>query len=433
MKENKLAYLFLCTVPIVMALSSVAGISFGELRHTGLFWIATVVVGAILLPLKGGSKISFPLWAWLPYYVFTTISLLGTRMDLRENVQIYMQTLGYPIVGMIASYTVTTTKTLNRFVPLYVFATLLIGLFCVYFMVGPGRAYQGTNGSLYSGFAERPAACSLIVVGAIYLATIKKTPLFSIFMWFTSFAICILSESRMATGVLLILWLLHPTLVNLQSRVLIVGLVIASGLAAFNTPIIQDRFFTKKSGFSGQGSIEDILKGKFDSAGRFNAWPIVYEKSFDYVWTGHGVGESAAFVFRVWAPMDKPHNEYLKMFFEGGLVGLATFVFGLVGTLANLIWILWKTGSSNWAASAGFMAWVGFILMSFFDNPLVYGNNILHPIFFLVGAANGIATTILAEQRNRAEDLEDDQESSAEEESDPDSSRRTHLEPIMLR
>ena len=188
--------------------------------------------------------------------------------------------------------------------------------------------------------------------------------------------------------------MIHPQLASMKTRVLLLGLVIIVGLAAFNTPIIQDRFFKKKYGFSGSGTLEDVFAGKFDSAGRFNAWPIIIEKAADAPWIGHGVGQSAPFIYSVWAPMDKPHNEYLKMLYEGGYIGLICFVFGLFWTMVNLTWNLYQTGHRNWVTSAAFMGWAGFILMAIVDNPLVYGNNFLHPVFFFVGAANGITASL---------------------------------------
>jgi O-antigen ligase len=88
--------------------------------------------------------------------------------------------------------------------------------------------------------------------------------------------------------------------------------------------------------------------------------------------------------------MDKPHNEYLKMFYEGGIIGVCLFLFALLGTLINLIYVVRRSRPENWMASAAYMAWIGFILMAIVDNPLVYGNNFLHPLFMMVGAANAI-------------------------------------------
>lgn len=387
----RLSKILMISIPWAMAASSVAGLDIGPIRHTGLLWMATIVAGFMLIPLRGDNKICFPMLVWLPFYAFSAISLSWSEMDWRNNIQMFIQMLVFPVIGIMGSYMVKNEEELEKYNIHYILATLIIGAFCVFFMAGPGRALQGQDGGKYVGFAERPAATSLIAIAAIFLAQIHKSPKLSIGMWLLCFVICIISESRMATLVLLMLWIIHPQLASIRTRIAMVLIVMVAGLAAFNTPIIQDRFFKKSSGFSGSGSIEDVLKGKFDSAGRFDAWPTILKKSEEAPWLGHGVGQSAPFVYSVWAPMDKPHNEYLKMLYDGGYVGLATFVFGLVGTLIYLSWKLKKDQRNNWANAAAFMAWWGFILMAVVDNPLVYGLNFLHPVFFLVGAAGGIS------------------------------------------
>ncbi len=419
MKENKLAFLFLLTIPWVMAFSSVAGFSIGSIRHTGLYWMISFVVGIMILPLKRG-KITFPMWSWLPFYAYMGISLFWTRFDLRDNLQFYIQISVFPIIGCIASYAVTTIEDMNRFRPAYLAAIILIGLFCVYYMHGPGQSYQHSVGSIYAGFAERPAAVSLIVVAAMFISSIRVDKWYSFSVWCLCFFVGILSESRMATFVLVAMWFLHPNFGTLASRFVASFFVIVFGLMAFNTSIIQRRFFNREHGFSGSGTIWDVLQGKFDSAGRFDSWPLIFERSFDYFWFGHGVGESPPFVFRVWAPMDKPHNEYLRMFYEGGMIGVAAFIFGLLGTLVNLIIIMRKTKEWNWPVCAAFMSWIGFILMAIVDNPLVYGNNFLHIAFFLVGAANGIYAKWLNDQREAAYSLSEEEATEVTEASEDD-------------
>lgn len=419
--------LLLMSVPLVMAVSSVGGIAIGQLRHTGLLWILTFLIACVLIPLKGKRSITFPWFAWLPLYLFLGFSLTWTEFDWRNNIQLYVQMCVYPLIGVIASYTIRSEEELERYNFLYILATILIGLFCLYYNVGPGKSSNTSDGSLYNGFAERPAATSLIVVAALFLAQIHKIPKTAILMWGLCFGICILSGSRMATLVLLLLWIIHPQLASLKTRFLMMVVAMILGVAAFNTSIIQDRFFTKKYGFSGTGSLDDIFSGKFDSAGRFQAWPIILEKSAETPWFGHGVGQSAPFVYSVWAPMDKPHNEYLKMLYDGGYIGLGLFVFGLVLTLANLYRILRATKNRNWVTSAAIMGWIGLILMSIVDNPLVYGNNFMHPLFVLVGAANGISMNIASKDST---DLPADQDATM---SEMNASGREIIKPILLR
>lgn len=403
MDGNRFARLFLLTIPWVMALSSVAGPSVGAIRHTGLYWMASFVVAVLLIPFKRG-RIAFPLWAWLPFFLYMAATLAWTRFDLRDNIQFYVQLSVFPLIGCIASYTVTSLRDMHLFRAHYIAATVLIGLFCCYYMIGPGQADQHATGSLYNGFAERPAAASLIVAGAFFIANAKRQLAVSFALWSLCFGISLLSGSRMATFILLSLWIVHPNVASLWTRfasTIAIGLI---GLAAFYTPIIQERFFNRRYGFSGQGTIEDVLQGKFDSAGRFDSWPLIFQRAFDSVWFGHGLGESTPFVFRIWAPMDKPHNEYLRIFYEGGVIGLAAFLFGMIGTLVHLSLILYRTKQWNWLASAAFMAWIGFMLLAIVDNPLVYGNNFVHVVFFLVGAASGIAARHRERTHSQAED-----------------------------
>ncbi len=419
--------LLLMTVPLVMAVSAVGGIAIGPLRHTGLLWILTLLIACVLIPLKGLRTITFPWLAWLPLYLFLGFSLAWTEFDWRNNIQLFVQMCVYPLIGIIASYTIRSEEELESYNFLYILATILIGLFCVYYTIGPGKSSNTSDGALYNGFAERPAATSLIVIASLFLAQIHKIPKTAIVMWGLCFGICILSASRMATVVLLLLWMIHPQLASLKTRLLMMVLAMILGVAAFNTSIIQDRFFTKKYGFSGTGTMEDVFSGKFDSAGRFQAWPIILEKSGEAPWFGHGVGQSAPFVYSVWAPMDKPHNEYLKMLYDGGYIGLGLFVLGLVLTLANLYRILRATKNRNWATSAAIMGWIGLILMAIVDNPLVYGNNFMHPLFFLVGAANGISMNILSQDST---DVPDDENSTHSVMNAPG---REVLKPILLR
>ena len=377
-----------------MAVSCVGGIAVGQLRHTGLLWMMTLVAGFILIPLRGPAKVHFPWLLWLPFYAFMGISLTWSEMDWKNNVQLFVQMLLFPVIGIISSYVIRSEKQLEELNRYFIIGTLIIGVICAFYMIGPGQSLQLTDNGQYTGFAERPAATSMIVVASIFLAQIHKIPRTAILMWFTCFLVCIISRSRMATLILVALWIVHPQLSSFRMRLGLIGIALLAGMLAFNTPIIQDRFFKKSSGFSGTGTIEDVAKGKFDSAGRFNTWPSVIKKSAETPWFGHGCGQSAPFVYSIWAPIDKPHNEYLRVLYDEGYIGIGFLALGLIGTLVHLSWILARDRRRNWATSAAIIGWWGFILISIVDNSLVYGNNFVHPLFMLVGAASGISSSL---------------------------------------
>jgi O-antigen ligase len=389
------------SVPWVATLTCVHGLDFGPMRHTGLLWLLTLFLCLPILLLKTGRRITFPWYLWAPLYMHLGLSLFWSDFSPSYNIQLYVQMTVYFAVGMVASLAVRSEEDLEPLNRSYLICLAAIGAAWFYYTHGPGKGMgvDQADESLYVGFASRVAAMSLIVVAAVFLAQIRRFKSWSVVIWFSCFAIALFSGSRGVTLVILLLWLIHPQLARPSTRIAMALLTMLIGLAAFNTSVIQDRFFQKDSGFRGKGTIQDVLQGKFDSAGRFDSWPKILEASREQPWFGHGVGQSIPFVYRVWAPMDKPHNEFLKMYYDGGLIAMWLYIFALLGTLVNLWWVMRVSApGTNWAASAAFMGMVGFLLLSFVDNPLVCGNNFLHPVFALVGAANAVA----ARQRSEA-------------------------------
>ncbi len=404
MKNTPFEQLYLLALPFAAALSCFGGISVGMLRHTGAIWIATLFVGVLLLLSqvlsRGIDRIIFPWIWWLPFYLYLFASLLWSDMGL-QNFQLAMQMAVYPVVGMVAAMAIRKQEDLGPLNWLYFGATLFIGVVCCYFIFGPGAAIQTQDHGNYIGFAERPAGTTLTIVGAIFLAQFRKMPLIAFAVWCLALVFCILSGGRMVTLVLIALWIVHPRLANWTTRFAVLALAGLITLAAFSTPIIQDRFFDTKTGFAGKGNLDDVVQGKFHSSGRFEAWPIILKKANTKPLLGHGLAQSAPYVYKVWPPMDKPHNEYLKIFFEGGSVGLSLFLLALVATWLNLSSVLRQTRrADNWVAPAAYMGFFAFVTMAFVDNPLVYGNNFMHPLFALIGAANALLA---------AEKIEDEQ------------------------
>ncbi len=392
MNRWRLDSLLLYSIPWVAALSCLGGIAVGKLRHTGLLWMLTLALGIHAIVLKDRShKITFPWMWWAPFYFYTFLSFFWSDLNPIDNLQPAVQMSVFFVVGIVSSFAVRNEDEMKKTNWMYLAASLFVGIVGVYFLFGPGKAVQGQTKGLYTGFAERPAAMTLLIVGAIFLAQFRNMPVVASLAWASSLIVSIISGGRMVSLLMIVLWILHPRLVSLSSRIVVVGFAMLIMLVAFNTPIIQERFFAKQTGFSGKGGLEDVVEGRFDSSGRFKAWPKIFKEACAKPIFGHGSGESAEFVYKVWAPMDKPHNEYLRLSFEGGLVSLALFLIASLGTLWNLHHILATSPlNGNWPAAAAHMGFIAFLLLAFVDNPLVCGNNFMHPLFALIGAANGI-------------------------------------------
>jgi O-antigen ligase len=110
--------------------------------------------------------------------------------------------------------------------------------------------------------------------------------------------------------------------------------------------------------------------------GRMTLWKLLFEYSSDNWLVGQGLGSSGRLLAehipaRADSPAQvHPHNEYLRFYFEFGLVGLALFVSGYLALIARIFRSARQTDHPlHWAAVIALLA-VG--LSAITDNPFVY-------------------------------------------------------------
>jgi O-antigen ligase len=192
----------------------------------------------------------------------------------------------------------------------------------------------------------------------------------------------------MATLALLVVPILHP---YLRGRILwktvALGVFIGLGVLLFNTRNFQEHFFN-----SGQGSISDLIAGNYKDLGRFDAWSAVWERSWQRPWLGAGVGAAYIFVPQVWTEMTHVHNDYLRVFYELGLVGLALFIVVIVWQLFDVRRQIAETDDIvQTTFSAAWLGLCAMLISCLTDNTLIYTVLYTDPLFALLGAAYGAA------------------------------------------
>ena len=89
--------------------------------------------------------------------------------------------------------------------------------------------------------------------------------------------------------------------------------------------------------------------------------------------------------------MHHVHNDYLRVYFEFGGVGLAVFLLVMVRQTIDL----WRqvratSGATQRAFSAGLLAMLVFLIAAGAGNPLGYNVWFVGPLFALLGAAYGV-------------------------------------------
>jgi O-antigen ligase len=204
--------------------------------------------------------------------------------------------------------------------------------------------------------------------------------------WTFCLLVTVVTGSRMASLALLVAPIFHPLTRHRAWNLIAAGLLVLLALGLFYTPYFQQRFF-----YTGSGTLEDLFAGEFLSFGRFEAWPDIWDEAWLHPWLGAGVGTTYDFVPTVWPEMNHVHNDYLRLGFEVGLVGLAVFL----GVVAYQLWdIRRQIRSSQGPLCEAFCAcWLGLILLlvtGLTDNTLIYNLWYTDPLFALLGAAYGL-------------------------------------------
>ncbi len=129
-------------------------------------------------------------------------------------------------------------------------------------------------------------------------------------------------------------------------------------------------------------------------SGRSNLWRVTYESFLDSPWVGQGAGSSAHLIENRFHTLGHPHNDYLRVLHDYGLIGLGLWILGWARILRRL-WFEARTGE-KWRHPdarlqfAAFLATLGVVVMMITDNPMTYVF-VMAPLGALLGAAAGTA------------------------------------------
>lgn len=145
----------------------------------------------------------------------------------------------------------------------------------------------------------------------------------------------------------------------------------------FLLPVVRSRF-----NFTGD---QATLGGRtINTAGRTKIWGVIMQESSDSIFFGHGIGSSEDLVLSNFQTISQPHNDFLRIFFDFGILGvivlsLMLLLFGLDGRARRNL----TSANSLMLKIKNVLALQLFIFM-LTDNPIVYPFYTL-PLFFILG------------------------------------------------
>jgi O-antigen ligase len=184
-----------------------------------------------------------------------------------------------------------------------------------------------------------------------------------------------LSLSRAATAIALILMMTFAVRGRrgyaLVKSLLLGGSILTGVMLAYTYwQPFRDRF-EKSDGFE----IGGVTLG---SSGRSNLWAAVFAHWQQSPWFGFGAGSSETYVLQRFVTIAHPHNDYLRLLHDFGIIGLTLWVLAIVGLLTGAHQrYKASTGADQAIHLAAILGLVQLLLFMIANNPIVSGFQML--------------------------------------------------------
>ena len=363
------------------------GLSAGGFNYTGFMWAGVMALGCLLLfmeiAVRPENPVAFPVIPWLAWLLLALASFAWMSEAGVHQVRDWLHLATPVMAAVVASYCIRTRAHLAQLIHAFYFAMPLLWIPIGFW------AFFGLQQEIRDDmFIEvRWIGFTAVAIGGLFISETKRHPIRGWVGWVMCLAITIATAGRMASLVMLLMPMFNPIVRNPIRKIFVCVSMVVVGLAMLSTPIFQERFFTGNS-----GGVNDILEGNFDDAGRFDIWPLIYERALERPWLGHGVGTAPVLLEELNSRIILPHNDYLRIGYELGIVGI-------VVTLSVIFWQLWSLGrmvhrTDGVVQQAFAAAWLGlalFLPIAFTGNPLGYTLPYMDPVFVLMGAAYAVS------------------------------------------
>ena len=340
-----------------------------QLSYLG--WMVPLLVCGVVV-LRHTRLVSFPLWLWAPWVLWVVAYLLFAEADnaLQRGVMLLTPLVvgaGFSTLRVDAPLIDKFRLWLQRFFWIFVAAA----------GVSTGLLVSGQL-SATSGFAAGAITASLLA--AWYAARFAGGDVRALIYWAVLAAVPVLANTR--TGMVAVALTLPLTLapLSMTKRLIAVAVLVVAGMGVFQMERIQNKMF-----YSGQGTVSDavtgmldLLKGEepvsqdFATSGRRYVYQALIDGLDEAYWLGHGANTTEA-ISLAFSEVAHPHNDWLRLRYEYGLLGMLLFVLTMLGQVGHA-----QKRLRRMPPEAAIFLWVGagaFLPMALFmfsDNVILY-------------------------------------------------------------
>jgi O-antigen ligase len=242
------------------------------------------------------------------------------------------------------------------------------------------------RGPFGMSLAPRPMSMSLValfVVATAWSISWRYTCLIAA----CAIAIATLTQSRMATGVLLLVLLTSPSLnLRWRPRLALGAMLLAVVLVLSTTAVFKQRFF-----FHEDATLVDAitLSENLNTAGRRELWPKLAAECSPVSLTGFGIGASYGLTPQVsHQSINQPHNEYLRIYCDVGWPGsiLLWSFFAWAGLRSWRGSLRARRSAQVHGVAAQLIA--ALLIFAITDNPLAYTAQFMVPLAVVLGLSD---------------------------------------------
>lgn len=171
----------------------------------------------------------------------------------------------------------------------------------------------------------------------------------------------------------------------ISSALVSTALAVIVGFLLFQVPAVRYRFFEDKENLTLQQQ-ETII----NTTGRVEMWSVTLVDALERPFLGHGTGSSEVLIPEMVPGLDHPHEEYLRVYHDLGVIGLALFISAWFGRLFNHF-RQWRSSDDNPDTAqphmAAALASIAMTVLFLTDNALV-ATFVMVPVFVLLAIAD---------------------------------------------
>ena len=315
--------------------------------------------------------------AWIAYgFIFYRLTVQG----IQNTIVIISSVLALVIAAEVAKSIRAPTRAIVRAILIAIWIPAIVYILAIP-VLGLGHKEI---------FAPRSLAGVLLIGIAIHCGYWRHGSRRDLWLALILYAVIVVSLSRAAMGMGLGVFILAQLRLNrftgwLQMFVI---LAVVGGLATFMLIYfepLRQRFFTGDL----SGSIGSV---PINMMGRVAVWYTIFNSALEAPIIGKGPGSSSAALSVVFDKIFQPHNDYLRIWHDYGVIGVMLWfsAFGTMMAVCRRQYIRFRNSGAKETSlgASALLAQVTLLALMLTDNVLIYFYNMV-PIFILSGLVLG--------------------------------------------